>query len=60
MITPDETKALEILTLTVRQLDAELQRQMAARASVIALLEAKYDSVFNEQTGIFTPKAKVN
>ena len=56
MITQEEQKALEILTVTVRQLDAELQRQLAARASVIALLEAKYKAKFSEQTGVFTPE----
>ena len=58
MITQEELWALNVLTATTSNAQAELQRMIAARQAHVKLLEGKYNAIFNEQTGQFEPKAK--
>jgi len=56
MISQEELWAFNILNNQVNNVQAELQRGIAARDSFIKLLENKYDAVF--KNGQFEPKEK--
>ena len=56
MIAQEELWALNALTAVTTNAQAELERVVAARQAIIKLLEEKYKSIFNEQTGQFEPK----
>ncbi len=59
MITQEETWALAILTASVNDTQAELNRRLQARKACIELLEGKYQAKFDEQSGIFIKKESV-
>jgi len=52
-ITEDEINAVTILSQQVASIHLQLTKGIAARKSVITLLEVKYQSVFDEKTGVF-------
>lgn len=52
-ITQEESYALSILTVSVTNVNNELQKQLAGRQSMIKLLEDKYKAKFDEIKGIF-------
>jgi hypothetical protein len=56
MVTQEELWALNVLTQTASNVQTELQRLIAARQSIIKLLEDKYEATFNEKMGQFTEK----
>jgi len=55
-ISQEELWGFNILEGSVKNIQAELQRTIAARGSYLKLLEGKYDAVFDGKTGQFTPK----
>ena len=59
MITQEELWALNALTAVATNAQAELERVVAARQAIIKLLEEKYKSTFNEQTGQFKPEQEI-
>ena len=58
MITQEEMWALSALTGLTNNAQIESQRLLAARQAMIKLLEDKYRTVFNQQTGEFQPKSE--
>ena len=56
MITQEELWAFNILNNQVQNVQAELQKDIAARDSFIKLLEKKYKAVFNPEKGQLEPK----
>ncbi len=56
--TQEELWALSILTQSAQNVNAEMQRVLAARKAYIELLETKYTVKFDEITGQFTPIVK--
>ena len=58
MITQEEQWALNVLTQSALNAQAEMQRLVAAHKAYVKLLEDKYDAVFNQQAGQFEPKPK--
>ncbi len=54
----EEVWAFSILNNQVTNVQAELQRDIAARGSFIKLLEGKYDAVFNPEKGQLEPREK--
>ncbi len=57
-LTNEEVWLTRSTTTNVRNAQQELQRLMAARASLTQLLENKYNAVFNPKTGLLEPKPK--
>lgn len=57
-ITKEEAWASNSLNIAIKETQAELQRAVAARDAFIALLENKYNAVFNTTTGRLEPKPK--
>lgn len=57
-ITQEELWAFNILNNQVKNVQSELQKDIAARDSYIKLLEKKYKAIFNPQTGQLEPKPK--
>ena len=57
-LTQEEMNAINLLGAQAQQAQTQLQQIQAAQMSVIKLLEAKYDAVFNQQTGQFEPKSE--
>jgi len=57
-LTQEEMWAFNILNNQVTSVQSELQKDIAARDSLIKLLENKYDAVFNPQNGQLEPKPK--
>ena len=57
-LTEAEVQGFNIIETAIRNLQAELQRDMGARGAYIALLEIKYDAVFNPESGQLKPKEK--
>ena len=54
----EETWALNIITAQTVNAQSELQRCIAARDSLIKLLEKKYKTIYNPETAKFEPKGK--
>ncbi len=54
----EELWAFNILEAQIRNVQEELQRDIAARDSYIKLLEGKYEAVFNPAKGQLEPKPK--
>lgn len=57
-LTQDEQNAVNLLGAQAQQAQAQLQQIQAAQMSVIKLLEAKYDAVFDPQKGQLNEKPK--
>ena len=57
-LTQEELWAFNILNNQVNNVQAELNKDVAARNSYIKLLEGKYNAVFNQEKGQLEPKPK--
>ncbi len=57
-LTNEEVWLISSINTNVQSAQQELQRLMAARASLTQLLENKYNAVFNPKTGLLEPKPK--
>ena len=57
-LTQEEVWLISSTNANVRNAELELQKLMAAQASLTQLLENKYDAVFNPKTGLLEPKPK--
>jgi len=57
-LTTEEIWLVNLVGGQVKNSQTELQRQMAAKDTLIELLEKKYDAVFNRATAEFEPKKK--
>lgn len=55
-ITQEEANAINIITSQAQHLQSELAKVNEAGKSVIALIEVKYNAVFDTKTGEFNPK----
>lgn len=55
-LTQDEVNALNILTQNAANLEVALKNAVAAQKAVIALIEVKYNAVFDEKIDEFMPK----
>ena len=57
-LTKEELWAFNILNNQVNNVQAELQKDIAARDSYIKLLESKYDAIYNQAKGQLEQKPK--
>lgn len=56
-ITQDELNAFNIISAQYTNTKAQLEATVAAQNAIIALLELKYNAVFNKDTGTFESKS---
>jgi len=57
-LTQEEIWALNVLNNAAQNAQAEFQRTIAAQKSNIALLELKYNAIFDPKTGTLKEKGK--
>lgn len=55
-LSPEEANAINLLGQQAAQLQAQLEAVRASQRAVLALLETKYNAVFNLVTGQLEPK----
>lgn len=58
-ITKDEVNAFNIISAQSQNAKTQLDVAQSAQKAMISLLEIKYDAVFDDKTGQFTPKKEV-